>query len=398
MAESKLNFTKGNLENIPLPEKKYTMYHDEKTPGLVLRVYPSGVKSFFLYRWTDGKPEYVSIGRYPALTPEQARRRAAELNAEIGAGKNPAEHKRNIRAEIPLSELFDRYMKHHAKPYKRSWRNDENLYNEHLKKWADRKISNISKKNVQLLHAEIMGEHPHQANRVRSLLSTMYSKGIEWGYEGTNPCTGVKKYKEQSRDRFIEQEELKPFFDAIMNEPKEILRDFWLLSLFTGARQGNMLEMAWKDIFLDRQEWRISRTKSGEAHSVPLVSYALEILARRREANTGGNPWVFPGTIPGEHLAPPIRAWARLMENAKLSDLRPHDLRRSLGSWMSICGVSLHIIGAALGHKGFTTTHVYARLQQAPVLQAMETAIRTMLRKGGVIPEEESIIEFKASV
>ena len=395
--ETKFFFTKIRLQNLPLPEKGRKYYYDTEVIGLMASITCKGTVSFYVHKWVAGKSERIYLGKFPDMTVEQTRKKAAVTKDEIRRGHNPNQEKRKVRAEMPLSVLFDRYMKLHAKPYKRTWKNDQNLYEVHLKSLADRKISDITKKDVQLLHAEIMAEHPHQANRVRSLLSTVYSKGIEWGYEGANPVAGVKKYKEQSRDRFIQQDELKPFFEAVMNESNETLRDFWLLSLYTGARQGNMQEMAWKDINFDRQEWRIPHTKSGEAHSVPLVSYAVDILNWRKTANMNGNPWVFPGIIPGEHLAPPIRAWARLIKSAKLENIRPHDLRRTLGSWMSICGVSLNIIGAALGHKGFTTTHIYARLQQAPVLQGMEMAVKTMLIHGNLLEAQTEIIHFKAA-
>ncbi len=395
MPPVRINFTKDALLSLPFAEKRKTAtYHDHgrySVPGLILLV-SSGSKTFYLYRKVNGKPERIRLGKFPHITIEQARSKARVENGRIEQGENSNANKRQVKAEMTLADLFDRYMVLHAKPYKRTWKNDQNMYDGHLKQWADRRISEISKRDVQTLHAAIMEKHPHQANRVRSLLSTVYSKAIAWGFEGANPVSGVKKYQERSRDRFIRQEELKQFFEAITEEPNETLRDYWLLSLYTGARQGNMLEMAWSDIDFEQREWRIPRTKTGEAHTVPLVSYALEILRRRRNANLEGNPWVFPGTIPGNHLATPIRAWARLIKSANLSGLRPHDLRRTLGSWMSICGVPLHIIGAALGHKGYTVTHIYARLQSEPILQGMEMACRMMRThaesRGEQIPEK----------
>ena len=62
-------------------------------------------------------------------------------------------------------------------------------------------------------------------------------------------------------------------------------------------------------------------------------------------------------------------------------------------------GSNYMTVAYALGHKlaSQTVTAVYARASVEPIRQAMETAVRTMLRKGGVIPEEESIIEFKVN-
>lgn len=117
MSGNRVNFTKNTIESLPLPEKGYAQYRDEKVPGLIMRVHFTGVKTFYLYRRAGGKPEYLSIGRFPAITSEQARRQAAELNSEIGRGRSPAEEKRRMRAKMTLSELFDKYLELHAKPY-----------------------------------------------------------------------------------------------------------------------------------------------------------------------------------------------------------------------------------------------------------------------------------------
>jgi integrase len=379
------------------------MYHDEKTPGLVLRVYPSGVKSFFLYRWTESKPEYVFIGRYPAVFPEQARKRAAELNSEIVAGKNPAEQKRRIRAEMKLGELFERFLVLHARKHKRpnSVAYDESLYRLYLSDWKSRRISSISRRDVRELLNRIGEENgPYQANRTRSLLHTIYEKALEWGYTGTNPCFKMKKFPEQSRERFIQKEEFPGFFAALQSMP-ELERDFFTLLLFTGARKSNVLSLAWEDLNLDLRLWNIpaEQSKNKTAYTVPLVEPVVEILQHRKKVNEN-SPWVFPSASITGHLHEPKHAWTRLLKRAELEKLRMHDLRRTLASWMAITGASEYVIKGALGHKtaGQSVTNIYARLSIDPIRKAMETAVRTMLRKGEVIPDEENILEFKASV
>jgi integrase len=378
------------------------MFHDEKTPGLVLRVYPSGVKSFFLYRWTSGKPEYVSIGRYPSVAPEQARRRAAELNSEIGSGKNPAELKRNIRAEMTLGELFERYLENHAKKHKRTWEYDQKMFRLYFSPWAKRRISTITRREVQALHARMGKENgEHQANRAFAMLRTVFEKGREWGYAGENPCFKLKRFSEQSRERYLQPDELPAFFHAVMAEPNEMERDFLLMLLYTGARKSNVLSMSWENISLELKLWNIPATlsKNKTAYTVPLISPALEILSRRKAASDN-SPWVFPSPSKTGHLVEPKKAWRRILKTSGLENLRMHDLRRSLGSWMAITGASLLTISHALGHKlaSLSVTAVYARANVDPIRVAMETAVRTMLRKGGMIPEEEGVIEFKTNI
>ena len=111
--------------------------------------------------------------------------------------------------------------------------------------------------------------------------------------------------------------------------------------------------------------------------SIPLGPDVLDIL-RRRRAETS-SVFVLPGPGAKGHYMEPKRAWATLLKRAKLDDLRIHDLRRSLGSWMTIGGTSLPIVGKALGHKTSQATSIYARLNLDPVRIAMEKAAEGML-------------------
>ena len=199
----------------------------------------------------------------------------------------------------------------------------------------------------------------------------------------------------------MQASEFPEFFEAVEAEP-EIERDFFLMLLFTGARKSNVLSMAWQDINLDLCVWNVpaEQSKNGIAYNVPLVKPALEILERRRQMNPDSQ-WVFesPASKTG-HLVEPKRSWYRIKQASGLDDIRPHDLRRTLGSWMSITGASLLTISYALGHKlaSLSVTAVYARANVEPIRTAMETAVQAMLRNGGMIPEQKNVIEYRKNM
>jgi len=88
----------------------------------------------------------------------------------------------------------------------------------------------------------------------------------------------------------------------------------------------------------------------------------------------------FAGSGATGHYTTPRHAWETLLKRAKLEDLRIHDLRRSMGSWMIIGGTSLPIVGKALGHKTTQPTSIYARLNLDPVRAAMDQAVEAMTR------------------
>lgn len=84
------------------------------------------------------------------------------------------------------------------------------------------------------------------------------------------------------------------------------------------------------------------------------------------------------------HLKEPRKGWERILERAKISDLRIHDLRRTLGSWQAKTGASLSVIGKSLNHKHTATTAIYARLDLDPVRESVETATSAILSAAGL--------------
>jgi hypothetical protein len=112
ISEVKINFTKVAIDVLSIPKfGKRNSYHDTKTAGLRLRITSTGVKTFSVYRRTrGGGPERITLGRYPDMTIEQARRKAAELNAAIVGGSNPADIVRASKNEMTLDDLFNEYM------------------------------------------------------------------------------------------------------------------------------------------------------------------------------------------------------------------------------------------------------------------------------------------------
>lgn len=68
------------------------------------------------------------------------------------------------------------------------------------------------------------------------------------------------------------------------------------------------------------------------------------------------------------------RPWDTIREEAKLPDVRIHDLRHTHASVLAAAGYSLHIIGRVLGHTVPATTARYAHLADDPVREATEPA------------------------
>lgn len=382
---AKLNFTKAGLESLTIPDKGWAYHYDLKVQGLGIGIGSTGKKSFILYRKINGKPERIAIGPYPDLTIEQARGKASELNAAIATGANPAEIKRGRVVELVFGELFNHYIERHAKIHKKTWAEDQQRYNQYLAKLlGKKKLSSIDRKLIASIHSNItMAGHPTVANRVIALISSVYGWALSAGiWEQNNPARGVKKNQEKSRDRFIQGDELPRFFKAVSEELNVSMRDYFLLALLTGARKTNLLGMKWSDISFERAEWRIEETKNGTPQTVTLSPEAVEILHSRKPVET--TTFVFPSERSSAtgHIQNPKKAWTRVLERAGLTNLRIHDLRRTLGSWQAKSGASLAIIGKSLNHKNQNTTAIYARLDLDPVRDSVNTATSAMMAAG----------------
>lgn len=390
----KFNFTKKSIERLPIPESgKREVYHDTETQGLQIRV--TSVKTFFVNRRIKGgNPERITIGRYPDITIEQARRKTKEIIYEIAEGKNPAEVKRIGKAELKFSELFTEYMERHSKPNKKTWNEDIEKYKRHLMKpLGAKKLSAIERRHIALIHSKITKDgHPTTANRILALISSIFGWAISAGLWEKNPAICIKRNKENSRDRFIQGEELPRFFQALSEEPNETIRDYVLLSLLTGARRSNVLSMKWTDINFDRAEWRIKETKNGTPQTVPLSPEAIKLLHNRKPMED--TVFVFPGIGKHGHLMEPKKGWNRILERAGIEDLRIHDLRRTLGSWQAKTGASLAIIGKSLNHKNPNTTAIYARLDLDPIRDSVNTATDAMFRAGG-LKDSAEVFKFE---
>lgn len=431
-----LNFTKAALDALPTPAPGTRVeYRDTKQPALRLRVSATGVKAFcVLKRLKAGGMERISLARYPTMTIEQARRKAAEILGKIAEGENPAETRRAIRGEMTMRQLFDEYGRLHG-CRKVSWATDQQRYRDYLDPTlGTQKLSAITTGMISRILADMAknGKSNATINNVRALASGIFNKGIEWNLVSENPVSATRTLKAVRRDRFLQAHELPRFFAALLDEPNTTIRDYFLISLLTGARRTNVLEMRWRDVNFDSGIWRISRTKNGEPQNVSLSAEALQILKQRKALANPSDEFVFPGDGETKHLVEPKKGWKRIfdrdelsqltamiedaegrvqpifeeragkasvetievllararavakemnlsVENARLADLRIHDLRRTFGSWQAITGASLLVIGKSLNHKSPAATAIYARLDLDPVRSAVEKATAAML-------------------
>lgn len=361
--------------------------------GFGLRVYPSGRKVFVLSYRYHGRKRLLKLGE-PGdnLTVKQARSKAINHLNDIDDDIDPltVKHKRNQAATF--AEFAAVYCEEHAS-LKKSGQDDKSMINRILNpELGAIPVRDITREDLTPIHRKIGKEKNERsgkpkvylANRVLALLSKMFEFAITEGFlpeDHGNPAKRIKKFKEESRDTWIQPDQLPALAEALDQEQNPVARDGIWLYLLTGLRKSELLELKWSDIDFNRGEIRLEDTKAGRRHYLPLSEAAktkLESIPRIE-----GNPYVLPGRIEGAHLVNIDKPWQRVRAAAGIEHVRLHDLRRTVGSWLACSGNSLHLIGRVLNHSNTSTTQIYARFGDDPVRQALDAHGQQILGAAG---------------
>ena len=346
--------------------------------GFGLRIYPSGRKSFLVTYASRGRQRFYTLGRYGELTLHQARTEALETLAAARRGDDPAAVRQAARRAPTVADLAERHLREHAEIHKkpRGVKNDRQAWKRCvLPRLGKRRVADIARADVAKLMNE-MADTPAMANKVLSLLSKAFNLAEIWGWrpEGTNPCRHVGRFKEEARDRYLSEDELRRLGEALSDleantgTSRHATAAIRLLVL-TGCRSAEILGLRWQDVDFERRCLHLPDSKIGK-RNVMLNSVALGILDGLERVD--GSPWVIPGANPDRHQRSLQRVWERTRDAAGLKDARIHDLRHTFASYGVNGGQNLPVIGRLLGHNKITTTQRYAHLADDPVRLAAE--------------------------
>jgi integrase len=394
----RLNFTLRALEAKPTPEKKRSLYRDTQVPELGLMIQPTGHRSFFWYRKVNGQPTWKTLGKFEDLSLEQARDAARQLSNDRAVWKNNKYKGDNPfktrREELTFSEMVEEYIKRRVPSLKNPSETEKRL-RQGVKRdfpasWKNRKLSEISKKDIVELRDKIGADRPALANAAVRAIKYLffYVMDPEVGlWNGENPASRIKLFPRKSRDRFAQPDEMPRLFDAMLTEPNPDLIDYIKLALWTGARKKDIFSMRWQDVSLPDNRWSVPDPKS-DPYTVALVPEAIEVLTSRLERRIKDNPWVFPSHGKTGHVTDLKARWKELLKRAKITNLTMHDLRRTLGSWQAAQGASLQIIAKSLGHKSMGATQIYARLNLDPVRASVTAATQAIITASKKKPEQ----------
>ncbi len=348
------------------PRKTVRDLRDAELKGFGVRSYPSGRKHFFIHSQHEGKRVWKTVGDVASLSVEDARSKARSMLAAS----------RNGTSAAPDHMLFEEVAEEVFRRYGRNWKPgtlkvNRGYYAKQILPWfRGRLIADIAIGDVREWFASLHAT-PVAADRSAPVLSVIMAQAEAYGYrpEGSNPCKGIKRYRRKGRERFLREEEVRRLGRVLSHHEEEsrmhvaIIR----LLLLTGCRSSEIVKLRWK-------EYRgghlyLEDSKTGP-RTVWLSSAARWILDRRPRTS----PWVFPSSRAGKpvDLTSVGDFWRGLRSEARLQDVRLHDLRHTYASIAVMTGENILTVGRLLGHNDPGTTLKYTHLADETVARAAE--------------------------
>jgi integrase len=183
---------------------------------------------------------------------------------------------------------------------------------------------------------------------------------VEWQWIEANPASRIRRRQEgRGRVRFLSDDERARLLDSCRESKEPRLYPLVIFALTTGARQGELLGLRWRDVDTASDPPRavLHRTKNRDRRTLSFPGQAAAVLRglpRFRE-------YLFD-TQRGPYF--PRKAWLDALAAAQIEDFRFHDLRHSAASYLAMSGATLAEIASFLGHRTLEMVRRYAHLTE----------------------------------
>lgn len=405
---STLNLTKRLVDSLePACGRDYVVW-DKDVTGFGIRVKETGGKSFVIkYRTHNSRQRKVALGKYGALTVEQARRLARQRLGEVASGGDPALEAKRERQAKTIGELCDQYFAdactgnilHRGKAKKASTLEiDRGRIERHIKPLLrDVSIIEFSKSSAEeFMHQVRDGKtaadiktKKHGRARVQggagtakkslSLLSAIYSYAIRKGLVDENPCRYVERPVDQKRERFLTPREFARLGESLrqkklLNEEGKNLEAIELIAL-TGCRLGEVLKLRRSEVDPTGHCFRLGDTKTG-AQMRPCGQPAMKLVTKTLASHE--SDWVFPSSRSDGSITGVRKVLLDVCADAGVDDVTPHVFRHSFATVAHELGYSELTIAGLLGHRLSSVTSRYAHHVDEALAIAADAVSRTI--------------------
>jgi integrase len=378
------------------PQADAYLIWDTQQRGLVLRVQPTGKKSWNTIYSRHGRARWLYLGDANAIGLSDARKLAAKAMLAVAEGNDPAAEKRAERSAGTFTDLATKYVELYAKKNNKSWAQADALVRRHaIARWGKLQASSITRGDVKQMMVRI--HSPSVANQTLAAVSAIFSWGMKQETVAANPCKLVERNESKSRERVLSTSELPKFWQAFGDlDPVRgaALKAILLLGQRPGECQ-NMRREHLKDGWWEMPGGPIADiwpgTKNGRAHRVWLPKPVQALL--NDGAADNGIGFVFAGQRGGpvSHLDAAMRD---ICTRLGIERATPHDLRRTHGSTITALGFGRDAMNRIQNHKEGGIADVYDRHHyEGETKRIMETvAAKTMALVEG--KEDGKVLPF----
>lgn len=390
---------------------------DTEIHGFLVRVQPTGVKTYYLSYRVAGKRNRHKLGTHPNLSADGVRELAKAVAGDIARGIDPQGRRKTERAEAErarhstLGAFLDAKYEPWAQTHLKSAPFQLARLRSDFAGYLEKPLSDFHPFLIEGMRQRWKkgGAKPRSINRDIQRLQSVLSRAVEWKVIDRHPLAGFKPLKadKTGRVRFLTADEEKALRKALEEREQDLraarirfnswrvargrkplperagdyldhLRPLVLLALNTGLRRGELLGLRWGAVDLDARILTVvaDTAKSGHTRRVPLNAEAFEVLLawRKRQGEPGSSAFVFPASD-GDRMTRIDTAWASLMKKAALKNFRLHDCRHHFASKLVQTGVDLYIVKELLGHSEIAMTERYAHLAPDNLSAAVERVV-----------------------
>lgn len=321
---------------------------DGEVSGLKLLVGKSGSKRFLLRYTFQSKKKSISIGKFGDIDVAQARKIARKYKAQIADGIDPKAEKDSYKTMPTVSEFFWNTYFPVVKSRKKAWRNDLQRY----KRFIEPKLGDIryqELKPIDVLHLQQDISNPQKMkrsyapatnNRVIAIIKTMTNYALKLGIVDTNVAAPIGLLKENNvRERFFDIEESKRIINAALKFHNPYIGGAIAMLYICGNRKSEVFGLKWCNLDRDTRTIYVEDSKSGRPYTMHLSSLAYSIIDNLQPKS--GNPYIFVGRRPGQHVKEVRVAYRKILEAAGITDFEDvcfHTARHSVASNMASSG------------------------------------------------------------
>ena len=161
----------------------------------------------------------------------------------------------------------------------------------------------------------------------------------------------------ESKRSYMSIEEVRALIATPMKN--ETVKSAYLFSCFCGLRVSDIVGLKWKDVFVDRGQYRlaVSMQKTKDPIYLPLSPEALKWMPERGDKTAEDRVFDLPSPTTMNML---IKPWAKEAGIDKRFTF--HTARHTFATMMLTLGADLYTTSKLLGHADVKMTQVYAKI------------------------------------